>query len=268
MDSLDSAKIREYAEEIFTGTDFKAAIRKGHLIESPFVKRVCASIKKDLETKFPDKVVQLPKDSMFQRSIKAALQNGSTKVRPIKLTFEDKPRAARGQKRPIVESSSEEDEASPSASTSDQVESPVPGSSQESSPVTRSTAPLLEENAALRLEVEQLRGERDALQAKVDKFMDLFLVRRLPTRGNSGSAETFGPALQAIALEPMATGAAAKHVREVLFSVARHLDMLPDENYRVPQLNWFTRLRAKQDGLLAKQREQFLAPERGRPDPS
>ena len=57
-------------------------------------------------------------------------------------------------------------------------------------------------------------------------------------------------------------GVAAKHVREVLFSMARHLDMLPDGNYRVPQLNWFTRLRAKKDGLLALQREQFLAPER------
>ena len=125
------------------------------------MKKVCDAIKSDLHAKYPDKLLHF--EPHFQRSVQRMLKfSPSTKLEPIKITFEDKPRAARGQKRPIVESSSDEDEAfaSPSASTSDQVASPVPASSQESSPVTRSTAPLLEENAALRLEVEQLQGER------------------------------------------------------------------------------------------------------------
>ena len=238
---LDILHVQEIAKNVYIGSeDFKSAHGKGHLAKDGFVKKVCDAIKSDLHAKYPHKLLHFPKEPHFQRSVKSMLRaSPSAQLKPIKVTLEEKPRAAKGQKRPIVESSSVEDEAfaSPSASTSDQVASPVPASSQESSPVTRSTAPLLEENANLRLEVEQVRGEMDVLQAKVDKFMDLFRVRRLPTRGNSGSAETFGPALQAIALEPMATGAAAKHVREVLFSVARHLDMLPDENYRVPQLN-------------------------------
>ena len=50
MDLLDSARVIQYAEEIYTGPDFKAAMSKGRLTESPFVNRVCCAIKKDLET--------------------------------------------------------------------------------------------------------------------------------------------------------------------------------------------------------------------------
>ena len=65
------------------------------------------------------------------------------------------------------------------------------------------------------------------------------------------------------ALEAMAGGAFADHVRVVLESLARNLEMLPDSGHRVPRTNWFTQLRAKQEGLLKKQRDQFLAPENG-----
>ena len=54
MDLLDSARVIQYAEEIYTGPDFKAAMSKGRLTESPFVNRVCCAIKKDLQTKFPN----------------------------------------------------------------------------------------------------------------------------------------------------------------------------------------------------------------------
>ena len=48
MDSLDSATIRQYAQEIYTGSDFKAAMLKGRFTKSAFVKRVGSAIKKDL----------------------------------------------------------------------------------------------------------------------------------------------------------------------------------------------------------------------------
>ena len=142
MMDVDVLHVQEIAENIYTGANFKTDHEKGFLAKDWFAKKVCVAIKSDLQEKYPDKLLHFPFEPNFQRSVKSMLKaRPLAQLKPIKVTFEEKPRAAKGQKRPIVESSSEEDEAS--ASTSDQVESPVPASSQESSRVTRSTAPLL-----------------------------------------------------------------------------------------------------------------------------
>ena len=298
MQLLDTASVRQYAEGVYTGVDFQADLRRGHLARDPFVKGVCSAIRADLLERFPEKVFSFPGKGHFQRSVKFVLQN-KPGVQPIQLSCVDRPRAAKvqGQKRQLVDSSSEEEgacgsgekgnsppsaqeERSPGAQSQSpttlpkgrsgqgasgcggQMESPPPAA-KESSPGTRSRAPLLKRIAALEQELEKKEAANAALEARVLQFEGLFRIIRKPTRGTSGSAETFSPALQAISLEAMAGGAFADHVRVVLESLARNLEMLPDSGHRVPRTNWFTQLRAKQEGLLKKQRDQFLAPENG-----
>ena len=117
---LDILHVQEIAKNVYTGSDFKSAHGKGNLAKDGFVKKVCDAIKSDLHAKYPDKLLHFPFEPNFQRSVKRMLKaSPSTQVEPINLTMEDKPRAAKGQKRPIVESSSDEDEASACASTSD-----------------------------------------------------------------------------------------------------------------------------------------------------
>ena len=297
MHLLDTASVRQYAEGVYIGVDFQADLRRGHLARDPFVKGVCSAIRADLCERFPEKVFTFPKDSLFRRFVRFVLQN-KPGVQPIQLSCVDKPRAAKaqGQKRQLVDSSSEEEgacgsgekgnsppsaqeERSPGAQSQSptplpkgrrgqgasgggQMESPPPATG-ESSPGTRSRAPLLKRIAALEQELEKKEAANAALEARVLQFEGLFRIIRKPTRGTSGSAETFSPALQAISLEAMAGGAFADHVRVVLESLARNLEMLPDSGHRVPRTNWFTQLRAKQEGLLKKQRDQFLAPENG-----
>ena len=299
MHLLDTASVRQYAEGVYTGVDFQADLRRGHLARDPFVKGVCSAIRADLLERFPEKVFSFPGKGHFQRSVKFVLQN-KPGVQPIQLSCVDKPRAAKaqGQKRQLVDSSSEEEgacgsgekgnsppsaqeERSPGAQSQSptplpkgrrgqgasgcggQVESPPPAPG-ESSPGTRSNALLLQRIAALELEVQQERAANAVLEAKVLKYEDLFRVVRKPTRNTSGSAETFTPALQAIALEAMAGGTFAKHVRNVLDALARIMDLCPDpDTHRVPTERWFAMLRSKQDLLLKQQRDEFLSPGNG-----
>ena len=299
MQLLDNASVRQYAKGVYTGVDFQADLRRGHLARDPFVKGVCSAIRADLLEKFPEKVFSFPGKGNFHRTVKAVLQN-KPGVQPIQLSCVDRPRAAKGQKRQLVDSSSSEEEGasgsgekgnsppsaqeerSPGAQSQSptplpkgrggqgasgcggQVESPPPAA-EDSSPRTRSNAPLQQRIAALELALQQERAEKAVLTARVRQLDDFFLVTRKPTRATgSGSAETFSPALQATALEAMACGTAAKHVRGVFLSLARTMDMIPDpDTHRVPTQDWFTKLRSKHDHLLQKQRDQFLAPENG-----
>ena len=300
MELLDSARVKQFAQKVYNGVDFQADLLRGNLARDSFVKSVCSAIKADFVERFPEKVFTFPRNCHFWRSVRAVLQN-RTGVQPIRLSSRDKPRAAkaRGQKRQLVDSSSSEEEGasgsgekgnsppsaqeerSPGAQSQSptplpkgrrgqgasgcggQVESPPPAPG-ESSPGTRSNALLLQRIAALELEVQQERAANAVLEAKVLKYEDLFRVVRKPTRNTSGSAETFTPALQAIALEAMAGGTFAKHVRNVLDALARIMDLCPDpDTHRVPTERWFAMLRSKQDLLLKQQRDEFLSPGNG-----
>ena len=42
---LDNASVRQYAQKVYTGVDFKADLRKGHLVIDPFLKGVSSAIR-------------------------------------------------------------------------------------------------------------------------------------------------------------------------------------------------------------------------------
>ena len=135
MIELDILHVQEIAENVYTGSNFKSDLQRGNLSKDCFVKKVCGAIKSDLHVKYPDKLLHI-NNYNFQRSVKRMLKaSPSTQLEPIKVTLEEKPRAAKGQKRSIVESSSDEETASTSTSPGDQLDSPMPDSSQERGPL-------------------------------------------------------------------------------------------------------------------------------------
>ena len=113
MQLLKPASVRQYAKQIYQGVDFQSNVDRGNLARAPFVNDVCSAIKADLLEMFPEKVFSLPETGSFQGSVKFVLQD-KPGVQPIQLCCVVRPRAAKvqGQKRQLVDSSSEEEVAS------------------------------------------------------------------------------------------------------------------------------------------------------------
>ena len=113
MQLLKPASVRQYAKQIYQGVDFQSNVDRGNLARAPFVNDVCSAIKADLLEMFPEKVFSLPGKGSFQGSVKFVLQD-KPGVQPIQLCCVVRPRAAKvqGQKRQLVDSSSEEEGAS------------------------------------------------------------------------------------------------------------------------------------------------------------
>ena len=113
MQLLKPASVRQYAKQIYQGVDFQSNVDRGNLAWAPFVNDVCSAIKADLLEMFPEKVFSLPGKGSFQGSdVKFVLQD-KPGVQPIQLCCVVRPRAAKvqGQKRQLVDSSSEEEGA-------------------------------------------------------------------------------------------------------------------------------------------------------------
>ena len=100
MQLLKPASVRQYAKQIYQGVDFQSNVDRGNLAQAPFVNDVCSAIKADLLEMFPEKVFSLPGKGSFQGG--------------LGLGCVVRPRAAKvqGQKRQLVDSSSEEEVAS------------------------------------------------------------------------------------------------------------------------------------------------------------
>ena len=137
MQLLKPASVRQYAKQIYQGVDFQSNVDRGNLARAHFVNDVCSAIKADLLEMFPEKVFSLPGKGSFQGSVKFVLQD-KPGVQPIQLCCVVRPRAAKvqGQKRQLVDSSSEEEVASRSGEKGN---SPP----RRRGPLERSPSPLL-----------------------------------------------------------------------------------------------------------------------------
>ena len=270
MQRVENTIIREIAAELYVGTDFDTAEKKGSLVKAPFLKKVSDTLKKKLQNEHVDRVYN---DKHFIRKLKTVLAWKSSKeFIEIEYTVKSNKRPRND---PIIDYDSDVSSHDGTLDTSVLDSSAIMDSSgldvslstrSNSCAVERMEAKIAELEA--RLTAAELRADKAEAEVRVwqGKSKDLFKIHHRPTRANgSGRSEMFDTRLDAIVLDAENRGVAAKHVQQVCASFVRVLGWFEDEDegYRVPKKDWFVKVRSKQDPLLEAQRKQFMRPGRG-----